>query len=111
MCGSCHSSACCPSPEILQEEFCGNFNGALAGEEVWSAPAGEYIAGTFQLFNSASNTEIVTAAGTASPAIALSAAPGNTDTQSVNNPTSFTITSTEGASGTYCITLYRRILA
>ncbi|TKC14318.1 S-Ena type endospore appendage [Robertmurraya kyonggiensis] len=108
---SCNSSGCCPEPEIFQEEFCGNFSGALTAEEVWSAPAGAYIAGTFQLFNSSGSTGPVTAAGDATPAIALSSAPGNTDTQSVNNPTSFTITSADGDSGTYCITLYKRVLA
>lgn len=107
----CDSSSCCPAPEIFQEDFCGNFNGALAAEEVWSAPAGAYIAGTFQLFNSSGSTGTVTAAGAALPAIALSAAPGNTDSQSVNNPTSFTITAAAGDSGTYCITLYKRVLA
>ncbi|MET1179325.1 S-Ena type endospore appendage [Peribacillus simplex] len=107
----CNSNSCCPSGEIFKEEFCGNFAGPLAAEVVWSAPAGSYIAGTFQLFNANSSTGIVTAAGNAIPLIALSATPGNTDTQSVNNPTSFTITAAAGDSGTYCVTLYKRVLA
>jgi hypothetical protein len=112
MCGSSgFNGACCPPAQILKEEICGNFNGELATEEVWSAPGGSYISGTFQLFNSASSPATVTAAGTATPAIELSAAPGNTNSQSVNNPTSFTITAAEGDSGTYCITLYKRVLA
>ncbi|RFA33406.1 hypothetical protein CAI16_14765 [Virgibacillus dokdonensis] len=111
MCGSnVGSGACCPPAQILKEEICGNFNGALT-EPVWSAPAGSYIAGTFQVFNSASSPATVTATGTATPAIALSAAPGNTDSQSVNNPTNFSITAADGDNGTYCITLYKRVLA
>jgi hypothetical protein len=112
MCGSNGSNnACCPPAQILKEEICGNFNGPLAGVTVWSAPAGSYISGTFQLFNSASSTGTVTATGAATPAIALSAAPGNTDSESVNNPTTFVITAAAGDSGTYCITLYKRVLA
>lgn len=112
MCGSNgFSGACCPPAQILKEEICGNFNGALTAEEIWSAPAGAYFSGTFQIFNSASSTGAVTAAGAATPPIALDAAQGNTDSQSVNNPTTFTITSVAGDSGTYCITLYKRVLA
>jgi hypothetical protein len=112
MCGS-HgfNNACCPPAVIMQEELCGNFNGPLAGVTVWSAPAGDYIQGTFSIFNSAASTGTVTAAGTATPAIVLSADPGNTDSQSVSNPTSFTITADAGESGTWCITLYKRVLA
>jgi hypothetical protein len=112
MCGSYGlNGACCPSAQILKEEICGNFNGSLTDPEVWSSPPGNYIAGTFQLFNSASSTATVTATGTATPPIALSADPGNTTSQSVNNPTDFTITTTAGDSGKYCITLYKRVLA
>ncbi|WP_249260852.1 S-Ena type endospore appendage [Virgibacillus pantothenticus] len=112
MCGSNgFSGACCPPAQILKEEICGNFNGPLTAEAVWSAPIGGYVSGTFQIFNSASSPATVTAAGTSTPAIALSADPGNTDSQSVNNPTDFSITAGEGDSGTYCITLYKRVLA
>ncbi|MGD6816471.1 S-Ena type endospore appendage [Metabacillus sp. 84] len=109
MCGS--KAGCCPSAQLIKEEICGNFNGVLIDEQVWGAPGG-YISGTFQIFNSASSQGAVTAAGTAAPAIALSAEPGNTISQSVNNPIDFTITTTEaGGNGTYCITLYKRVLA
>ncbi len=107
----CNDGNCCPPPQVFQEKICGNFNGALAAEEVWSAPAGAYFAGTFEIFNSASSTGTVTAAGTATPVIALSATPGNSDSQSVNTPTNFTITAAAGNSGTWCITLYKRVLA
>jgi hypothetical protein len=109
MCGS--TGGCCPPAQMFQEQICGNFNGPLTGVEVWSAPAGAYFSGTFQLFNSASSTATVTATGTATPPITISAAQGNTDSQSVNNPTSFTISAVLGDSGTYCITLYKRVLA
>ncbi len=112
MCGtSGPNNASCPPAQILKEEICGNFNGPLTAEEIWSAPAGSYFSGTFQIFNSASSTGTVTAAGTATPAIALSAAQGNTSSQSVNNPSDFTITAAAGDSGTYSIILYKRVLA
>jgi hypothetical protein len=111
MCNSQGSEACCPPAQVFQEKICGNFNGPLAGVEVWSAPAGAYFSGTFELFNSASSPATVTATGASTPAIALTAAPGNTDSQSVNQPTSFTITAGAGDNGTYCITLYKRVLA
>ncbi|MBD8133944.1 hypothetical protein IFR10_00145 [Bacillus sp. CFBP 13597] len=104
------NGSCCPPALVFQEKICGNFNGPL-GVEVWSAPAGVYSSGTFEIFNSASSTATVTATGTSTPTIALSAAPGNTDSQSVNQPTSFTITASTGDSGTYCINLYKRVLA
>lgn len=44
MCGSNGlNSPCCPPATIMKEEICGNFNGLLAAETVWSAPAGDYI--------------------------------------------------------------------
>ncbi|MGG0792670.1 S-Ena type endospore appendage [Brevibacillus laterosporus] len=110
-CSSSADGGCCPPAQMFQEQICGNFNGPLAGVEVWSAPAGAYFSGTFQLFNSASSTGTVTATGAATPAIASSAAQGNTDCQSVNNPTTFVITAVAGDSGTYSITLYKRVLA
>ncbi|MEW4318943.1 hypothetical protein Q0N71_23210 [Bacillus thuringiensis] len=110
MCNS-NSGHCCPPAQIIQEQFCGNFQGPLTAEIVWSAPAGSYIAGTFEITNSASSVATVTGAGTAGTAIALSALPGNSDSQSVNQPTNFTITAGTGDSGQYCIILYKRILA
>ena len=107
MCGPGMNSSCCPPSQIFKEEYCGNFNGPLTDEEVWSAPDWSYFAGTFQLFNSASSTGAVTAGGS----VTLNVPQGNTSSQSVENPTSFTITAAEGDSGTYCITLYRRVLA
>jgi hypothetical protein len=115
MCGS-HgfNGACCPPAQIMQEEICGNFNGTVTpgtAVTVWSAPPGDYIQGTFSIFNSAASTGTVTAAGAATPAIVLSATPGNTASQSVSNPTTFTITADIGESGSWCITLYKRVLA
>lgn len=104
-------SACCPQAQIVQEKICGNFNGLLAAQEVWSAPPGSYVSGTFQIFNSASSLAPVAGAVVGVPPGVLAAAPGVTDSVSVNSPTSFTITSALGDSGTYCITLYKRVLA
>ncbi|MFD9628969.1 S-Ena type endospore appendage [Peribacillus muralis] len=109
MCGSNASGGCCPSGQMFQEKICGNFNGPLTAEAVWTAPAGAYFSGTFEIFNSASSPTAVTA--TITPLGALSAAPGNSDTQSVDQPTAFAITAAAGSSGKFCITLYKRVLA
>jgi hypothetical protein len=94
---------------MFQETICGNFNGPLTAEIVWTAPTGAYFAGTFEIFNSASGTSTVT--GTITPAGALSATPGNSDSVSVDQPTAFTITAPAGTSGKFCINLYKRVLA
>lgn len=110
MCGAnFNGGACCPQAQILKEEICGNFNGELAdpGVAVWTAPAGSYISGTFQIFNSAASPDDVTGGGD----VTLTVTPGNTLSQAVDNPTNFTITAAEGVNGTYCITLYKRVLA
>lgn len=111
MCNSFNGGGCCPPAQVFQEKICGNFNGPLAGVDVWTAPPGAYFSGTFELFNSASSPATVTATGDSTPAIALSAAPGNTDSQTVNQPTTFTLTAAAGDNGSYCITLYKRVLA
>ncbi len=108
---TCNDGSGCPSAQMFQESICGNFNGPLAGVTVWSAPAGAYFAGTFEIFNSASSTGTVTATTTSTPVGALSATPGNSDSQSVNTPTDFVITAAAGDSGKWCITLYKRVLA
>jgi len=107
----CNNESCCPPAQIFQESISGNFNGTGAAEIVWTAPAGAYFSGTFEIFNSASSPTTVTATMISTPAGALSAAPGNSDTQSVDQPTSFTITAGAGDNGKYCITLYKRVLA
>ncbi|WP_148359646.1 S-Ena type endospore appendage [Peribacillus simplex] len=112
MCGSNgFNSACCPPAQMFQEKICGNFNGTGADQTVWAAPPGDYFEGTFQIFNSASSTGTVT--GTINPgAIAVGPVPpGSTFSVAATNPTSFTIAADVGESGTYCITLYKRVLA
>ncbi|MDM5295330.1 hypothetical protein QUF81_19655 [Peribacillus simplex] len=109
MCGLNGDGGCSPPAQMFQESICGNFNGPLAAETVWSAPAGAYFSGTFEIFNSASSTTTVTA--TVTPAGALSATPGNSHSVSVNQPTGFAITAGAGASGKFCITLFKRVLA
>ncbi|MDN4866216.1 S-Ena type endospore appendage [Priestia megaterium] len=108
----CNNESCCPPAQIFQESICGNFNGTGAAVIVWSAPGGAYFSGTFEIFNSASSPGAVTATiTTPSPLGTLDAAPGNSDTASVDQPTAFTITADAGESGKYCITLYKRVLA
>ena len=122
MCGSNGMSGdccCCPPAQFFQEKICGNFNnpvgtGGGLGVTVWSAPAGDYLEGTFEIFNSASSPGAVTGSvtSTAVPVVTIfSAPPGFSVSVSVRRPTIFTLTVPEGASGTYCITLYKRVLA
>ncbi|MED0946432.1 S-Ena type endospore appendage [Bacillus mycoides] len=112
MCNSNNGDCCCcPPAQMMQEKICGNFNGSLTNEIVWSAPAGGYSAGTFEIFNSAASQAAVTAVITAPTPGGLDANPGNSDSESVNQPTSFSISSTATDSGTFCITLYKRVLA
>jgi hypothetical protein len=100
-----------PQPQFFQEKISGNFNGGATPLVVWSAPAGSYFSGTFEIFNSAASPATVTAAVDSTPAGTLSASPGNSSVQSVNQPTEFTITAASGDSGTFCIILYKRVLA
>jgi hypothetical protein len=99
---------------MIKEEICGNFIGSTGPTPIrWQAPAGDYIQGNFRVFNSASS------GGNASGNITFSggglgmpdATPGNTISRTVPNPISFSIVAGEGVSGTYCIILYKRVLA
>ncbi|WP_148359645.1 S-Ena type endospore appendage [Peribacillus simplex] len=117
ICGSNEfNGACCPSARIFQEEICGNFNSdGVPGlpQIVWTAPAGDYFEGTFQIFNSAASPGNASAniAFVGGGAIGTAASPGSTVSVAVTNPTSLTIIADAGESGTYCITLYKRVLA
>ncbi|MBE5108570.1 hypothetical protein IGI01_26000 [Bacillus thuringiensis] len=102
-----HNGDCAPTAQVIQEIICGNINGPLTDAEVWSAPPGTYFSGTFELFNSAASLTNITAKGISSPAIDLSVIPGNTRSQSANQPTGFTVTVAAGDSGSYCIILYK----
>jgi hypothetical protein len=98
-------------PQFFQEKITGNFNGGATPLTVWTAPAGSYFSGTFEIFNSAASPATVTGATDSTPAGALSASPGNSTAVSVNQPTEFTITAAAGDSGTFCIILYKKVLA
>ncbi|MFE0625317.1 S-Ena type endospore appendage [Priestia aryabhattai] len=114
MCNSFNGGGCCPPAQMFQESICSNFNNATgtATTTVWTAPAGAYFSGTFEIFNSASSPDAVTATiNPLSPLGTLDADPGNSNTASVNQPTAFAITIPAGASGKYCINLYKRVLA
>ncbi|EJV82062.1 S-Ena type endospore appendage [Bacillus cereus] len=110
MCNS-GCNACCPPPQIFQEKICGNYVGTGAAVPYWTAPPGGYFSGTFEIFNSSASTGTTTATTISNPPGTLSAAPGNSDSQSVNNPTNFSITANPGDTGTFCIILYKRIAA
>lgn len=109
----CNDNACCPNARIFQEKICGNFTGADPATplSVWIAPTGSYFAGTFEIFNSGSSpSAIIGTVTTPTPGGNLGALPGNSDAASLNSPTEFTITAGAGHSGTFCITLYKRII-
>jgi hypothetical protein len=115
MCDSSNGNLC-PPAQIFQETLCGNFNNPTAAAVttiVWSAPAGAYFSGTFEIFNSASSPVAtpVTATMASTPVGALSATSGNSDSQSVDQPTNFEITIPPGANGKFSMILYKRVLA
>ncbi|MBK5459222.1 S-Ena type endospore appendage [Peribacillus sp. TH27] len=117
MCGSNGMGGCCPPAQTFQEQICGNFNNPGIGvidQVVFNAPIGDYIEGTFEIFNSASSSGVVT--GTVNTSVGPSVGvgpvpPGNTFASAVRNPISFSLDIPAGSSGTYCITLYKRVLA
>jgi hypothetical protein len=117
MCSSNVVRRCCPSAQILQEKICGNFNGPLVGESsvLWRAPltSSDYIQGTFEVFVStgAVTAAVISSIPTENVTFPVVSA-GNTLSRSVNFPIDFRLTDIEeGDSGTFCITLYKRILA
>jgi hypothetical protein len=116
----CHlnngSGACCPPAKIFTEKICGNFNNSsneLIAITVWTAPPGDYIQGTFQVFNSAASIGLATGnISLPNFSIAITpSAPGNTSSGTFTNPRGLRIAIQPGVSGTYCITLYKRVLA
>ncbi|MBD2794689.1 S-Ena type endospore appendage, partial [Xenorhabdus szentirmaii] len=103
---------CCPSPQIIQEKICGNFRLQEGTSfEVWNAVTDTgVIQGTFEIFSSSINEGVLPITGTINPgAIVITASPGNSVTSTILNPTSFNIEGEQNDSGTYCITLYKRI--
>ncbi|EJV82061.1 S-Ena type endospore appendage [Bacillus cereus] len=109
MCNS-GCNTCCSPAQFFQEKICGNYVGTGTVVQVWSAPAGSYISGTFEIFNPTSNTALAT--GTVTPSGTITPSPGDSASISLNSPTtSFSINAAAGDTGTFCITLYKRIVA
>ncbi|WP_230933883.1 S-Ena type endospore appendage [Priestia sp. TSO9] len=106
------NGGCCPPAQFFTEELCGNF--APGSQIVWAtAETGEYFEGTFQIFNSSSSTgnvvgNVIDVNGNNT---VITVPPGFTLSRSVTNPVTFNITAPAGASGTYCINLYKRVRA
>ncbi|OJD74831.1 S-Ena type endospore appendage [Bacillus paramycoides] len=124
MCGSQGINGnCCPPAQIFQEKICGNFNGGAAGvvdQIVWSAPAGDFFEGTFEIFNSATSantvTGIIISSNPTPPPATITTnlgpvPPGFSVSNTVSKPISFAITAPAGTNGTFCITLYKHVLA
>ncbi|WP_308168340.1 S-Ena type endospore appendage [Bacillus toyonensis] len=126
MCGSQGingNCGCCPPAQNFQEKICGNFNSGATGvvnQIVWTAPAGDFFEGTFEIFNSATSAAAVTGIITSSnptppPAtITTNLGPvpsGFSVSATISRPISFGITAPIGTNGTYCITLYKHVLA
>lgn len=117
-CSNGSNAGCCPPAQLFQEQICGNFNGATTGVTdlvVFSAPVGDFFEGTFEIFNSAASVASVTgtvnSAGIPATTPIGPVPPGNTLAVAVRNPISFSISIPAGTNGTYCISLYKRVLA
>ncbi|MBD1373265.1 hypothetical protein IC620_12990 [Hazenella sp. IB182357] len=108
----CNSSVCSPSSQVVKEVVSGNFSiGDTTGPVVWIDSNGSYIQGTFQVFNSSTSTSGVV--GTVDNATMETANAGNTISQVFKCPTEFQIVpvSQGSISGSYCITLWKFVLA
>ncbi|EEK75499.1 hypothetical protein COE58_03525 [Bacillus cereus] len=115
MCGSQGISGnfCCPPSQIFQEKICGNF-GPDNDVVVWFADqVDDYIQGTFEVFNSASSTgNVIASLGSAlQGSVLFPTPPGFSRSTSFPLPITFQINSPPNTSGTFCITLYKRIRA
>ncbi|WP_186445869.1 hypothetical protein [Paenibacillus cremeus] len=100
-----------PSTQVFQEKICGNFLGT-AISTVFTAPAGDYFEGTFEIFNSATSSAFVsgTITSTEGPVTTVGPVPpGFSIAAAVKNPISFVIDAPSGVNGTFCITLYKRV--
>ncbi|EOO23387.1 hypothetical protein IIU_07045 [Bacillus cereus VD133] len=115
MCNS-QQNACCRGPHFFQENFCGNFNnpasatGPITITDIWSAPFNDYFEGTFQIANSALSLGNVITDINSSPGT-ITTSPGVTTSIAIIDPTTLTLTVPPGTNGTYCINLYKRVLA
>ncbi|PEQ68077.1 S-Ena type endospore appendage [Bacillus cereus] len=112
------SRACCPEPQIVTEKICGNFEipSTLnpADLVLWtSTPGSDFVSGTFEVYNSTSSPINANVSVTANPPVALTVVPpGNTISVTAIRPTNFGVSGqlgVAGLTGTYCITLYKRI--
>lgn len=113
MCGSkSMNNGCCPSPQILQENFCGNLGVAeeVDGIDVWVGPTtDDYFQGTFEVFNAGSTTITATITPTVGPNISFDIPPNFSVAQSANNPFSFHIAGNNSIDSKFCVTLYKRV--
>jgi hypothetical protein len=98
---------------MFQECIEGNWNATEAAIEtlVWTSAPGHYVQGTFKLFNSAGSVAVATGEVGGVQEVTITAAPGFTIAAAAQGPTGFTIEAATGSSGSYCITLYKRVLA
>jgi hypothetical protein len=107
---------CCPPAQINKEKICGNFNNNSDEQlltEPWAAPLGDYIQGNLQVFNSAVSVGNITGSvgvlGTQNSFGPVR--PGNTFSRTFGNPNNLRLAIPPRTSGTYCLTLYKRVLA
>ncbi|SDN53375.1 S-Ena type endospore appendage [Bacillus sp. OK048] len=114
---SCSSSNqnggnCCPAPQVFTENLCGNLLGPLSAA-VWSTVGvSDFAQGTFEIFNSAQSLAVMTGAVGNGVNTAIFTVPaGTTGSVSIRKPAIFTVSVATGDNGTYCINLYKRLLA
>jgi hypothetical protein len=106
-----HSSS--PPVHIFQETITGNFSASTYDitQIVWSASPGAYFEGTFEISNSSVSYGTVCGCITTNDCIEFNTPIGFSVGRTVIKPIEFSITVPAASSGTYSITLYKRVLA
>ncbi|TKH17362.1 hypothetical protein FC697_22260 [Bacillus wiedmannii] len=102
---------CCPESEFILEKICGDVNNDSTTSitlPVWTTTDTSYISGTFEVFNPISSvgTVIINLPGNFAEVH-----PGVSEIRTSIRPDQFVLTVAPNTSGTYCITLYKRISA
>ena len=82
-------------------------------QPVWSVVGvSDYAQGTFEIFNSATSLSVMTGAvGNGVDTAIFTVPAGTTEAVSIKRPAIFTVSVATGDNGTYCINLYKRLLA
>jgi hypothetical protein len=101
-----------PPVHVFQEKITGNFSTTNfeITQILWSASPGAYFEGTFEIFNSSLSYGTVCSCITTNDCVEFNAPIGFSVGRTATKPTEFSITVPAASSGTYSITLYKRVL-